>query len=246
MKLKALLVMFVMHISLAAAQPVELFYSQLTLAADSVQTAVPVIPFGAAQASGGAQGVKSVGTALMLSLLLPGTGEYYAGETTQARFFWGVEIAAWGALLFNNSYYNSLRSDYQAWAGVHAGVSASGKDDQYWIDIGKFDDIYAFNEKRLQDRRPERLYDPARYAWQWDTRDNRLTYDLKRLKASAIKDRRLIYASVILLNHLVSAVNSIRLVRAQNNRLTRRVDYRLFVDSPGNAPSVTLGLVARF
>ncbi len=243
MKIHHLIIAMLLTAAMGTAQPLTLHYSNLNLMTGD--SAVGERASSLLQA-GGVAGTKSTGTALLLSLVLPGAGEYYAGETTQARFFLGVEIAAWGALLFNNSYYNSLRSDYEAYAGVHAGVVTSGKDDQFWIDIGKFDDVYAFNEKRLQDRRVERLYDPQQNRWQWDTRDNRLTYDLKRLKASAIKDRRLIYASAILLNHLVSAVNSIRLTRQHNNRLARKAVYRLYVDTPGSAPAVTLGLRARF
>ncbi len=245
MKLHILVSILFLWTVAGTAQPLALHYSNLNLlAGDSLAKEGPAP--GSAPSVNSAEGTKSTGMALLLSLVLPGAGEYYAGETTQARFFLGVEIAAWGALLFNNSYYNSLRSDYQAYAGVHAGVQTSGKDDQFWIDIGKFDDVYAFNEKRLQDRRVERLYDPRENGWQWDATDNRLTYDLKRLKASAIKDRRLIYASAIVLNHLVSAVNSIRLTRRHNSRLARGTEYRLFVDTPGSAPAVTLGLMARF
>ncbi|HED11644.1 MAG TPA: hypothetical protein ENJ10_13210 [Caldithrix abyssi] len=249
MKLHILVLTLILFVTMGTAQsPLALHYSNLSLiSADSLEKDVSGTGFASAMPAGTREGTKSTGVALLLSLVLPGAGEYYAGETGQAQFFLGVEIAAWGALLFNNSYYNSLRSDYQAYAGVHAGVKGSGdKDDQFWIDIGKFDDVYAFNEKRLQDRRPERLYDPEQTVWQWDATDNRLTYDLKRLKASAIKDRRLIYASAILLNHLVSAVNSIRLTRRHNNRLARGAEYRFFVDTPGSAPAVTLGLMARF
>jgi len=189
---------------------------------------------------------KSVGTALLLSLLVPGAGEYYAGEKGQAQFFFGVEIAAWAAWLFNGAYYQSLRADYQAYAATHAALGPAGKDDQFWIDIGKFDDVYAFNDKRLQDRQPERVYDPVAYNWQWDSRDNRFTYDRRRLNAAAIKDRQLIYTTAIILNHLVSAINGMRLVRRFNARLASGTSYQFFTGRPASGDGVTLGLMARF
>ncbi len=189
---------------------------------------------------------KSVGKALLLSLLLPGAGEYYAGETGQARLFFGLEAAAWAAWLFNRSYYYSLRKDYRAYAATHAALGDGVKDDQFWIDIGKFDDVYAFNEKRLQDRRPDRLYDPDELGWQWDDHENRLTYDRHRLRATGIKDRQIIFASAIVLNHLVSAVNGLRLVKRYNARLARGGGYRFYVHAPATGDGLTLGLTARF
>ena len=48
---------------------------------------------------------------------------------------------------------------------AHAGVDATGKNDDFFVNIGNFMTVEEYNEKRLRDREPEKLYDPlAGYA----------------------------------------------------------------------------------
>lgn len=44
------------------------------------------------------------GKALLLSAILPGAGEYYAGSKWRAALFFGIEVAAWSAVIY---YYNA-------------------------------------------------------------------------------------------------------------------------------------------
>lgn len=165
---------------------------------------------------------KSVGKAMLFSLLIPGAGEYYVGETFYAKLFLGIEILGWSSIFFNRYYYNSMRKDYMAFATLHAGVNKKNKDDQFWIDIGKYDDIYSYNNKRVNQRRINELYDlnGVNY-WRWDSFDNRYTYDLKRLKSVSIKNREIFITVGIVVNHLVSAINAVRLARRHNKNLAQ-------------------------
>ncbi|MDP8228184.1 MAG: DUF5683 domain-containing protein [Candidatus Electryoneaceae bacterium] len=43
------------------------------------------------------------GKALLLSAIIPGAGEYYAGSKWRAALFFGIEVAAWTAVIY---YYN--------------------------------------------------------------------------------------------------------------------------------------------
>ncbi|MCB0282467.1 MAG: hypothetical protein H6627_10080 [Calditrichae bacterium] len=185
-------------------------------------------------------GRKSVGKALLYSLILPGAGEFYVGDASYGKFFLGMEIIVWGSYLFNQHQYSSLKGDYKAYASLHADVSKAGKDAQYWINIGKFDDIYNYNEQRRRDRRVDDIYEEVSGSkyWNWDSRDNRFTYDAKRLKAVSIKNREVYFVTGILVNHLVSAINAVRLARKHNRNLASNpVDYRLVIDTmqPQNA-----------
>jgi len=167
-------------------------------------------------------GKVSVGKAMFFSLLLPGAGEYYVGNTFYAKTFLGIEVAGIVGLFFNNVYHKSLVDDYKSYATLHAGVSTGDKDKQYWVNLGKFDDIYSYNDRRLNQRRINALYDEtADNAWQWDSVDNRYFYDFKRIKAAGVKNRNSYFFSALLINHLVSAVNAVRLARAHNRSLAR-------------------------
>lgn len=176
---------------------------------------------------------KSVGKALLLSLLIPGAGEYYLGETSYTKLFLGIELAGWGTIFFNRYYYDTLVKDYQSYASLHAGINSTNKDDQYWIDVGKHDNIYSYNNTRVNQRRIEELYDENDINfWRWDSKKNRYTYDAKRLKSVSIKDREIYFTIGILVNHLVSAVNAVRLARRYNKNLAQNsFNYRFVVNA---------------
>jgi len=176
---------------------------------------------------------KSVAKALFLSLLIPGAGEYYIGETGYTKFFFGMELLGWSSIVFNRHYYNTLQKDNMAYARLHADISKKSKDDQYWIDVGKHDNIYNYNSTRVNQRRIDELYKEtqANY-WQWDSKEKRFTYDAKRLKSVGVKDREIFMTIGILVNHLVSAVNAVRLARRHNKNLAQStINYRFVFDS---------------
>ena len=163
---------------------------------------------------------KSASKAFFYSLLLPGTGEAYVGEEFQSKLFLGIEIVAWGLVIANIINVNSRESDYKNFAVQHAFLNRTGKDDQYWIDVGKFDTIYEYNEERLRERDVNALYpENSFYYWGWDNQGNRYSYDSNRIDTREIEQRRLYFYAAITLNHLVSAINALRLANSHNRKL---------------------------
>ena len=160
---------------------------------------------------------KSVSSAFFLSLLLPGLGEAYVGETGYTKVFMSLEAVGWGMFIATDLQVASRKQDYENFAVQHAGVIRSGKDDQYWIDIGKYDNIWLFNEQRRRDRDIDAIYpETSTNYWRWDQYANRLKYDEYRIGASQIDERKTFIIGGIILNHLVSAINALRLARAHN------------------------------
>jgi len=163
---------------------------------------------------------KSVGKAFFYSLLLPGLGEAYIGNTTYTKIFLSLEVVGWGFLLGNYQHVSWLQKDYRNYAYQHANVSKKSKDDQFWIDIGKYDNIYEYNEQRRRDRDVDNIYDENnRYFWQWDSHANRLDYDGRRIHAKDLENDDVYYMGAIVLNHIVSAINALRLAKAHNRNL---------------------------
>ena len=82
---------------------------------------------------------KSVGLAAFYSLLIPGMGELYTGAFgSSGKYFLaaeGVLWLTWGAF---DVYGNSLRNDSRAYAVSHAGADVTGKNDQFFVDLGNF------------------------------------------------------------------------------------------------------------
>lgn len=163
---------------------------------------------------------KSVGKALFLSLFVPGAGEYYADETFYTKIFFGIEVAAIGSLLLTDYIYRSKLDDSRIFATSHAGINPSGKDNDYWRVVGKYDDIFLHNQQRLRERAiGDLIPENELNNWRWDTHKNRLKYDKKRLDAQLIRDSEAFIITAIFVNHLVSAINAVRLTRKFNKRL---------------------------
>jgi len=163
---------------------------------------------------------KSPARAFFSSLILPGTGEAYVGEDFQSKLFLGLELVGWGLVIANVINVNMRESDYQNYALMHATVSGNAKDDQYWIDIGKYDSIYEYNEQRRRERDLGAIYPETRLNyWQWDANANRLNYDGYRIETREVENSRLYFFAAIALNHLLSAINALRLANAHNRNL---------------------------
>jgi len=171
---------------------------------------------------------------ILLSLVMPGLGEWVAGEKGRAKIFMSFELGLWASYLGIREYSNVLERDYRTFAAVHAGVNTSGKAKQYWIDIGNADNIYAFNEKRRTERNLEATYmETEYYFWQWDKEGNRIEYSDLRDKQDHWKQIGTFVIGGMILNRIVSAIDVIRLVRKSNkdssgmgeNERDRRYSY---------------------
>jgi hypothetical protein len=74
-----------------------------------------------------------------------------------------------------------------------------------------------YNDKKLRDREPSRLYDPALgYAWQWDSEAARLTFRDQRVRSETMYNNRKFVAAGILINHIASAINAARAAIMRN------------------------------
>ena len=177
-------------------------------------------------------GQKSVGLAFLMSLAVPGAGEFYMGRHGQTVGFITSEILLWTGLTVNSMYSDHLVSEYHTFAVQHAGVIKSGKDKQYWIDIGKYNSIFEFNEQRRRDRYFDAIYtDEENNFWLWDSKDNRLRYDGNRLRANEIAGQDVYFYASIVLNHLISAINSLRIARKHNRLLGEKANWNLGINS---------------
>ena len=172
---------------------------------------------------------KSVGLAAIYSLLFPGMGELYADGFGSGKYFLIAEGALWLTYAAFDVYGSSLQDDARAFAVSHAGVDPSGKDDQYYVDIGNFVEINQYNEKQLRDREPERLYDPnAGFAWRWESDAARAAYREQRISGENMFNNRRFVVGAIIINHIASAINAARSAISHNKEINRALDELSF------------------
>ena len=161
---------------------------------------------------------KSVGLAVLYSLLLPGMGELYAEGFSSGKYFLIAEGVLWLGYAAVQVHGDELRDDARAFAVSHAGVDVTGKNDDFFVDVGNFMTVADYNDKRLRDREPEKLYDPlAGYNWRWDNDASRLTYREQRISSENMYNNRKFIGAAIVVNHIVSAINAARSAIAYNN-----------------------------
>ena len=162
---------------------------------------------------------KKPGWAIVASLILPGSGEWFLGHRQAARFFWGTELSLWLGRWGMQSYAHIVRKDYQAFAALHAGVNTTGKDEQFWIDVGHANSVEQFNQDRLLARDLQGMYpDDPFYYWAWDSEHNRLEYRRLRLKEHNWRQRAQLVIGGMILNRLLSAIDVLRIIRKNHTQ----------------------------
>jgi hypothetical protein len=161
---------------------------------------------------------KSPALAAFYSLLLPGMGELYAGSYNTGKYFTIAEGAlwiGWGGMQWYGSW---IQSDARRFATQHARVASETGEDQYFIDIGNFISVYAYNEQALRDRDVFKTYNPQSSSyWRWDTDADREQYRLLRVSSDNVFNNSRFVLAAIGINHLISAVNAGRLAISHNS-----------------------------
>jgi hypothetical protein len=163
---------------------------------------------------------KSVGLAILYSLVIPGMGELYADGFASGKYFLLGEGALWITYAAFEIHGNDLRDGARAYAAAHAGVVTNGKDDQFFVDVGNFASMDDYNDKRLRDRDISRLYsvEGGQY-WLWDSQNSRAAFREQRIASESAYNGRKFVVAAIVINHVVSAINAARAAISHNRSL---------------------------
>lgn len=162
---------------------------------------------------------KSAGKAFFLSFLVPGLGEFYAGSSLKGKIFLAVEAAIWSGFGTFEQYSAWKRRDYELFSVAHAGVNLDGKDDDFFKNVGMYQDVRRYNADQLHARNMDEVYwDEDFYSWEWDSVDLQAKFSQIRDSSRKAHRRALNMVGVAVLNRLVSAIDAARTARAFNKR----------------------------
>ena len=192
---------------------------------------------------------KSVPKAFLLSLLLPGAGQFYAQAPGRGLLFAGTETAIVSTYAGFRLYSGWKEEDYQIYAAAHAGVDPAGKSVDYYEDISLYMSMEEYNRQQLLDyRETAELYSGSDF-WEWDEDRSRREFDSLLRASSNARDKAVILTGLGLLNHLLSAVDAARTARSYNrNQAAVRTPIQVTFDVqpvPGSS-LVMIGLEKRF
>ena len=186
---------------------------------------------------------KSARKAFFLSLLVPGSGEYYVGQKGYTKGFVAAEAVIWSAALFNKYKGDIWRRDYIAYAAQQAGSNPGRDDDFYYQNVYEWPNSYWYNEDLVRQARELFPYDPAAQqayvadklysaedSWEWKDENQWYYYKGLRVKSRNALHRVSYSVGASLLNHMLSAVNAARLAKRFNKKpikLAGEPDWRL-------------------
>lgn len=161
---------------------------------------------------------KNPAISVFLSLLVPGAGHLYAGRMDVGKYFVASEAACWLGVAGLSLYGNWLRDDSRTFASQHSGLNKDGKDDDYFGNVGNFESIYTYNNEKLAKGQWDKIYDVNSHYWSWDNDANRNQFDLQRKKSERTYNTRIVFATGLIVNRLISAISAVILTNKGNNR----------------------------
>lgn len=172
---------------------------------------------------------KSPGLAILYSMLLPGMGEYYADNYSTGKYFTIADGVFWGIFAGVTIYGNNKEDDYRAFANSYGDVNLDGKDDEYFANIGIYENIGDFNKDRELNRKFNEVYNEETHYWGWENNERKEYRNLWTSSENAKNNVRFAVGALIL-NRIVSAIFAVRSVSAYNKRESKNLSWRLNFD----------------
>jgi hypothetical protein len=189
------------------------------------------------EAAGDAASQKSVLLGVALSLVLPGAGEWYAGNLSTGQYFMGADGILWLSYAGVSLRGNWIRDDARLYASEHAGASMEGKAEKYEVDLGNFQSMDEYNQAKLRNREFDLLYDRPDFVWNWDTEKNRLEYRALRIRSDEYFQNAKFFVGALVVNRIISAFSAWRSVNRHNKGLETSGGWDLKAEIQGGLPA---------
>jgi len=162
---------------------------------------------------------KSMKKALFLSLLMPGAGQHYLGNTGRAKLMYTAEVGVWSAFTFYRLQGGMREDRYLELAEIFADVGG-GRNDEYYRIIGYYVSNDAYNidvmrEARLRYPNDEdartAYYQANGYfgddGWQWESLEKQADFERTRTASRQSYRRAVLSTGFAALNRLVSMID---------------------------------------
>jgi hypothetical protein len=170
--------------------------------------------------------------AFVRSAILPGWGELSQGNAT-GWVFLASEVGLWAGRFYCQEESDLNERNSHQYALHYANVTAGSFDEEYCYALSKYAssgyEAGGYNENVMRKATAQGLTGDALQeyldlnaisddmAWKWDAPENRARYTEMRRDITHYEDYAKAMAGFIVLNHLLSGLNAIRVVKAEDN-----------------------------
>ncbi len=241
--------------------------ADLTLAFADPAAALSFADGSGAQADPADEGSPSKSKALLLSTLLPGAGQYYAGRTTRAKVFFLAEAAIWTSFVVFQVQGHLRQDSYIEYAELTAGVDAEDKPEEFYRALGQYmrsdPGPSSYNEDIRREARalyPDDRQAQERYlqengyfggdAWEWQSAEDQAHYKSLRKKSLFSFEKATYMLGLAVANRVIAAMDAARSVAKSSKQRDQSQGFRLEMrsdpGSPGSAPGMMLCLTRDF
>jgi hypothetical protein len=170
---------------------------------------------------------KSTTLAVLYSIILPGAGEYYAESFSSGKFSLMADAGLWLTYAGFQNHADWVRNDARAFAAQHAGVTVSGQDEPFEVNLGNFLSTVDYNQQQLRDRRFSSMYTASNQQWSWDAEDSRQSFRAMRIRSDEIRNYGKFVIAGLVVNRIFSAFAAARAVNAFNRTLRADLDWQI-------------------
>jgi hypothetical protein len=185
---------------------------------------------------------KSPGKAFVFSMLAPGSGQLYVGAK-RGYIYLGVEAIAWTSSYFLWKSGKQKKDEYEDFADNHWDFPVAGQDSCYYEEADqRLREFYEHDKEHFY----EDIGKYAYYICGWDSDESLKTYvDMRDDSNRLLKGSNYaIMAAVI--NHVVSAIDALRLARNYNMTLSNGVKLDLKFKGSPESPGLMLVASSKF
>jgi len=179
--------------------------------------------------------------AFLRSLVLPGWGHFYAGESHRARGYMhtGSDLALLGAIFGFNIKANRIEDDFITFVNLNAGVDISSRSRSFRLAVSNFNSLEDHNDYQLRSRNWNRLIDDTpENSWNWSDASDRNRYSDLRSEADKIRSQLPAIAGLMVINRVISGIGAYNRVRKDQESQSMRLTL---VPVRGGSTNLTLG-----
>jgi hypothetical protein len=153
-------------------------------------------------------------SASIVSLIIPGLGHQYMGNSNSALPYYCAEALFVCGMIFSERYSRRMFSDSRSYAWMYANVQG-GEDgnDYYWQNVGSFMDSDEYNRIMELNRTPEDKYTGENQSWRWSDEYFRTEYAGIRETATRFHVVSSFCIAAMVLNRVVSFIDIRRITK---------------------------------